>query len=67
MVRCTTKNLGITFILLLREGEEREALGRRAEQVLREERGATARSVARIVALVASEPANSTVASRGGA
>jgi 3-deoxy-D-manno-octulosonic-acid transferase len=67
VVRCTTKNLGITFILLLREGAEREALGRRAEQVLMEERGATARSVARMVALVASEPAKSTLASRGGA
>ena len=27
VVRCTTKNLGITFLLLLREGAEREALG----------------------------------------
>jgi 3-deoxy-D-manno-octulosonic-acid transferase len=51
VVRCTTKNLGITFLLLLRESSEREALGQRALQVLTEERGATARSVARIVAL----------------
>jgi 3-deoxy-D-manno-octulosonic-acid transferase len=51
VVRCTKKNLGITFLLLLREGAEREALGERARQVLAEERGATARSVARIVEL----------------
>jgi 3-deoxy-D-manno-octulosonic-acid transferase len=52
VVRCTTKNLGITFLLLLREGSEREALGRRAQQVLAGQSGATARSVARIVELV---------------
>lgn len=51
VVRCTTKNLGITFLLLLRENSEREALGARALQVLTEERGATARSVARLVEL----------------
>jgi 3-deoxy-D-manno-octulosonic-acid transferase len=51
VVRCTTKNLGITFLLLLRESSEREALGQRALQVLTEERGATARSLARIVEL----------------
>ena len=48
VVRCTTKNLGITFLLLLRESAEREALGQRAQQVLMEERGATARAVARM-------------------
>lgn len=52
VVRCTTKNLGITLLLLLREGSEREALGRRAQQVLAAERGATARSVARIIELM---------------
>jgi 3-deoxy-D-manno-octulosonic-acid transferase len=52
VVRCDTKNLGITFLLLLREGEEREALGRRALQVLESQRGATGRSVARILELV---------------
>jgi len=51
VVRCTTKNLGITFLLLLREDAAREALGERAQQVLAEERGATARSVARVVEL----------------
>jgi len=54
VVRCTTKNLGITFLLLLRETAEREALGRRAQQVLAEQRGATERSVARILELVRS-------------
>jgi 3-deoxy-D-manno-octulosonic-acid transferase len=67
VVRCTTKNLGITFILLLRETEEREALGRRAEQVLMEERGATARSVARIVELANVALADSEVVRGGGA
>jgi 3-deoxy-D-manno-octulosonic-acid transferase len=52
VVRCSTKNLGITFLLLLREGAEREALGERAQQVLMEQRGATARSVARLLELV---------------
>jgi 3-deoxy-D-manno-octulosonic-acid transferase len=51
VVRCTTKNLGITFLLLLREHTEREALGQRAHQVLSEQRGATARSVARLLEL----------------
>jgi 3-deoxy-D-manno-octulosonic-acid transferase len=51
VVRCTTKNLGITFLLLLREGSEREALGQRAQAVLAAQRGATARSVARILEL----------------
>ncbi len=51
VVRCTTKDLGITFLLLLREGQEREALGARAQQVLAQQRGATARSVARILEL----------------
>ncbi len=52
VVRCTTKNLGITFLLLLREGAEREALGERAQQVLMEQRGATARSVTRLLTLL---------------
>ena len=52
VVRCTTKNLGITFLLLLREGAEREGLGARAQQVLVEQRGATARSVERLMELV---------------
>jgi 3-deoxy-D-manno-octulosonic-acid transferase len=52
VVRCSTKNLGITMLLLLREGAEREALGERAQQVLMEQRGATARSVARLLELV---------------
>jgi 3-deoxy-D-manno-octulosonic-acid transferase len=51
VVRCTTKNLGITFLLLLRDGSEREALGQRAQQVLATQRGATSRSVARILKL----------------
>jgi 3-deoxy-D-manno-octulosonic-acid transferase len=55
VVRCTTDNLGITFLLLLRENKEREALGERARQVLTAQRGATARSVARILELVRSE------------
>jgi 3-deoxy-D-manno-octulosonic-acid transferase len=55
VVRCTTKNLGITFLLLLREGSEREALGQRAQQVLAAQRGATARSVRRILQLVERE------------
>jgi len=57
VVRCTTKNLGITFLMLLREGTEREALGQRAQQVLMEQRGATARSVGRILALLGKERA----------
>lgn len=52
VVRVDRKNLGITLLLLLREGVEREALGERALQVLTEQRGATARSVARILELV---------------
>jgi 3-deoxy-D-manno-octulosonic-acid transferase len=48
VVRCTINNLGITFLLLLRETAEREALGERARQVLMEQRGATARSVERL-------------------
>jgi len=51
VVRCTTKNLGITFLLLLREGIQREALGERAQQVLAAERGATSRSLQRILQL----------------
>jgi 3-deoxy-D-manno-octulosonic-acid transferase len=60
VVRCTTKDLGITFLLLLREGAEREALGERAHQVLAAQRGATARSAGRILELMAS-----TAAARG--
>jgi 3-deoxy-D-manno-octulosonic-acid transferase len=51
VVRCTTKNLGISFLLLMRERGEREALGQRAQQVLARERGATARSVDRLMRL----------------
>jgi 3-deoxy-D-manno-octulosonic-acid transferase len=51
VVRCTAKNLGITFLLLLRETAEREALGQRAHQVLCEQRGATARTVERLLQL----------------
>jgi 3-deoxy-D-manno-octulosonic-acid transferase len=51
VVRCTTKNLGITFLLLLRDNATRAALGERARQVLAEERGATARAMTRIVEL----------------
>ena len=57
VVRCTTKNLGITFLLLLRDSAEREALGQRAQQVLVEERGATARTVERLVRLARGEEA----------
>jgi len=52
VVRCTTKNLGITFLLLLREAGERESLGARAQQVLATQRGATARSVRLLLELV---------------
>ena len=55
VVRCTPKNLGITFLLLLRETAQRELLGARAKQVLAEQRGATARSVKRLLALVKKE------------
>ncbi len=57
VVRCTTKNLGITFLLLLRDAVEREALGKRAQQVLLEERGATARTVERLLRLARGEQA----------
>jgi len=57
VVRCTTKNLGITFVLLVRDGAEREALGQRAQQVLMEERGATARTVERLLLLARGEGA----------
>jgi len=56
VVRCTRKNLGLTFLLLLREQAEREALGRRAQQVLAAERGATARSVQRLMRLIGDAP-----------
>lgn len=51
VVRCTTKNLGVTFLLLLQQGSEREALGQRAQQVLAAQRGGTARSITRILEL----------------
>jgi 3-deoxy-D-manno-octulosonic-acid transferase len=57
VVRCTTKNLGITCVLLLREAAEREALGQRAQQVLLEERGATARTVEHLLRLARGEQA----------
>jgi 3-deoxy-D-manno-octulosonic-acid transferase len=56
VVRCTPSNLGITFLLLLREPTEREALGRRAQQVLERERGATARSVERLMRVAGEQP-----------
>ena len=52
VVRCTAHDLGETFLRLLRDGDEREALGRRAQQVLAAERGATARSVERLMRLL---------------
>lgn len=51
VVRCTIQNLGITFVLLLRENQEREGLGQRAQKVLLAQRGATQRSVARLMQL----------------
>ena len=57
VVRCTTKNLGITFVLLVRDSAEREALGQRAQQVLVEERGATARTAERLMRLARGEEA----------
>jgi 3-deoxy-D-manno-octulosonic-acid transferase len=51
VVRCTPQNLGITFLLLLRESAERAALGERAQQVLIEQRGATARTLTRLLQL----------------
>jgi 3-deoxy-D-manno-octulosonic-acid transferase len=54
VVRCTTSNLGITFLLLLRDHAEREALGQRAQEVLMEQRGATARTTARLLELMRS-------------
>jgi 3-deoxy-D-manno-octulosonic-acid transferase len=52
VVRCEAENLGTTFLWLLRDSAEREAMGRRAQQVLAAERGATARSVERLMRLV---------------
>jgi 3-deoxy-D-manno-octulosonic-acid transferase len=49
VVRCTPQNLGITCLLLLRETAERVALGERAQQVLIEQRGATARTLTRLL------------------
>jgi 3-deoxy-D-manno-octulosonic-acid transferase len=57
VVRCTTQNLGITMRRLLQEDEERAALGRRAQQALMEERGATARTVVRLMRLMRGEGA----------
>jgi 3-deoxy-D-manno-octulosonic-acid transferase len=51
VVRCTAQNLGGTFVQLLRESGEREALGRRAQQVLMDERGATGRTLERLLRL----------------
>jgi 3-deoxy-D-manno-octulosonic-acid transferase len=55
VVRCTAQDLGETFLRLLHDGSEREALGRRAQQVLATERGATARSVERLMRLVSQD------------
>ncbi|MDR3763389.1 MAG: 3-deoxy-D-manno-octulosonic acid transferase [Acidobacteriota bacterium] len=51
VVRCTIENLGVTFILLLRETQAREGLGTSAQKVLLAQRGATQRSVARLLQL----------------
>lgn len=56
VVRCARANLGITFILLLRENQQRAALGENAQKVLLAQRGATARSVARLLALAGERP-----------
>jgi len=55
VVRCTTKNLGLTFLLLLREKHEREGLGERAHQVLVEQRGASRRTAERLLRLLEEE------------
>src|SRR6266542_1849711 len=55
VVRCTAHDLGETFLRLLRDGDEREALGCRAQQVLAAERGATARSVERLMGLLSQD------------
>jgi len=57
VVRCAAENLGATFLWLLRDSAEREAMGRRAQQVLAAERGATARSVQRLMRLAQGERA----------
>ena len=55
VVRCTAQNMGETCLRLLRNDAEREALGRRAQQVLATERGAMARTVERLMRLVSQD------------
>jgi len=57
VVRCDAEHLAAVFLRLLRDGAERTELGRRAQQVLASERGATARSVERLMRLVTREQA----------
>ena len=52
VVRCTPKNLGLTFLLLLREKHEREGLGERAHQVLEAQRGASLRTAERLLRML---------------
>ena len=52
VVRCTPKNLGLTFLLLLREKHEREGLGERAHQVLERQRGASLRTAERLLRML---------------
>ena len=51
VVRCTAEHLADVFLRLLRDDAERAELGRRAQQVLASERGATARCVERLMRL----------------
>jgi 3-deoxy-D-manno-octulosonic-acid transferase len=55
VVRSGAADLGQTFLRLLREPAEREAVGRKAHEVLRRERGATERTVDELLALAARE------------
>ena len=57
VVRCDAEHLGDVFLRLLRDGAERAELGRRAQQVLASERGATARSIERLLQLANREQA----------
>ena len=55
VVRCDAEHLADVFLRLLSDGAERAELGRRAQQVLASERGATARCVERLMQLANSE------------
>jgi 3-deoxy-D-manno-octulosonic-acid transferase len=57
VVRCDAEHLPDVCLRLLRDDAERTELGRRAQQVLAAERGATARSVERLMQLVNREQA----------